>query len=135
MAGCSWLAGWACHLVYMSHRALCCSRGVLEHPGEDWGVESGSRQVGRQREVAGGGPGALTVCPPVHFTPHPRCCRRCRLSILWQEIAADFKRFGYFFRDNAGTLQRQSGVFRTNCVDTLDRTNVVQVGGRGVFRR
>ena len=31
-------------------------------------------------------------------------------------------------RDNAGTLTRQLGVFRTNCIDTLDRTNVVQVG-------
>lgn len=57
----------------------------------------------------------------------PRLLRCCRLSILWQDIAADFARFGYFFRDNAGTLQRQGGVFRTNCVDTLDRTNVVQV--------
>lgn len=25
--------------------------------------------------------------------------------------------------------QRQAGVFRINCVDCLDRTNVVQVGG------
>ena len=31
--------------------------------------------------------------------PPPRCFRR--LSILWQDIAPDFKRFGYYFRDNA----------------------------------
>ncbi len=52
---------------------------------------------------------------------------RCRLSVLWNEIMGDFNRFGYWFRDNAGTADKQNGVFRTNCVDTLDRTNVVQV--------
>jgi len=35
--------------------------------------------------------------------------------------------FSYFAVTKDGTLQnRQTGVFRTNCVDCLDRTNVVQ---------
>ena len=44
-----------------------------------------------------------------------------------QGIAPDFRRFGYWFQDNAGTRGQQAGVFRTNCIDCLDRTNVVQV--------
>ena len=33
----------------------------------------------------------------------------------------------YFLQSREGAvLARQSGVFRTNCIDCLDRTNVVQ---------
>jgi hypothetical protein len=46
-----------------------------------------------------------------------------------QGISADFRRFAYWFRDSAGTADQQEGVFRTNCIDCLDRTNVVQVCG------
>lgn len=35
--------------------------------------------------------------------------------------------FSYFAVSRDGTLQnQQTGIFRTNCVDCLDRTNVVQ---------
>merc|ERR1719234_2909461 len=35
--------------------------------------------------------------------------------------------FGYFLRAPDGSvINRQNGVFRTNCIDCLDRTNVVQ---------
>ncbi|CAG9137153.1 unnamed protein product [Plutella xylostella] len=34
--------------------------------------------------------------------------------------------FGYFLSRGGTVLLRQSGVFRTNCVDCLDRTNVLQ---------
>ena len=35
--------------------------------------------------------------------------------------------FSYFALNKDGTLQsQQTGVFRTNCIDCLDRTNVVQ---------
>ena len=35
--------------------------------------------------------------------------------------------FQYFLRDHGGNvLIRQHGVVRTNCIDCLDRTNVVQ---------
>ena len=39
-----------------------------------------------------------------------------------------FRNFGYFFQEhgNPASLQTQKGVFRTNCIDCLDRTNVVQ---------
>jgi len=34
--------------------------------------------------------------------------------------------FSYFMSQDTSTKSVQSGVFRTNCVDCLDRTNVVQ---------
>lgn len=34
--------------------------------------------------------------------------------------------FGYFLSRGGTVLLRQNGVFRTNCIDCLDRTNVVQ---------
>jgi len=49
----------------------------------------------------------------------------CRLGLLWNEIRGDFKRFG-FYVESRGLSQRQGGVFRVNCIDCLDRTNVVQ---------
>jgi phosphatidylinositol 4-phosphatase len=44
-----------------------------------------------------------------------------------KEVDEEFKRHGYFFKSAAGEACRwQSGVLRTNCMDNLDRTNVVQ---------
>lgn len=66
-----------------------------------------------------------------------------RLSLLRDEVAPDMKRFGQFVAvaapsppaapvDSSGgattAATRQTGVFRINCIDCLDRTNVVQVG-------
>eukprot|EP01024_Parvocaulis_polyphysoides_P024619 TRINITY_DN2251_c0_g1_i3.p1 TRINITY_DN2251_c0_g1~~TRINITY_DN2251_c0_g1_i3.p1 ORF type:complete len:600 (+),score=83.52 TRINITY_DN2251_c0_g1_i3:369-2168(+) len=45
---------------------------------------------------------------------------------LWNQISKDFQQFGMFILSGSEVKQRQSGVFRTNCVDCLDRTNVVQ---------
>ncbi|KAK7114539.1 hypothetical protein V1264_000589 [Littorina saxatilis] len=50
-----------------------------------------------------------------------------RLSILIDRLENDRKRFGYFHQTREGTvLMKQCGVFRTNCMDCLDRTNVLQ---------
>ncbi|KAL6785044.1 TEF21 [Auxenochlorella protothecoides x Auxenochlorella symbiontica] len=66
----------------------------------------------------------------VPFDFHAMCgaTNYARLSVLWDELAPDFERYGAFTRDGASgaVAGRQRGVFRTNCVDTLDRTNVVQ---------
>lgn len=40
-----------------------------------------------------------------------------------QEVVANMK---YTWIDDRGFICEQSGVFRVNCVDCLDRTNVVQ---------
>lgn len=50
-----------------------------------------------------------------------------RLSMLIDRLAHEQDEFGYFLLLRDGTLaSQQSGVFRTNCIDCLDRTNVVQ---------
>ncbi|KAI8432534.1 hypothetical protein MSG28_013531 [Choristoneura fumiferana] len=52
--------------------------------------------------------------------------RRGVLTVLVDRIAHEQTEFGYFLSRGGSVLLRQSGVFRTNCVDCLDRTNVVQ---------
>ncbi|GFO16307.1 phosphatidylinositide phosphatase sac1 [Plakobranchus ocellatus] len=62
------------------------------------------------------------------FDFHKECkkMRWDRLSILLDRLEPDRKRFGYFYQQQSQVLKTQTGVFRTNCVDCLDRTNVVQ---------
>lgn len=63
------------------------------------------------------------------FDFHKQCGkdRWDRLSILINRLANDQDSFGYFCVNKSGTvLNSQTGVFRTNCIDCLDRTNVVQ---------
>lgn len=70
--------------------------------------------------------------PSVRYEPfdfHAECRRMQwhRLSILIDRIALDQEEMGYFMLLRDGTLASlQEGVFRTNCIDCLDRTNVVQ---------
>eukprot|EP00798_Chlamydomonas_sp_ICE-L_P010765 gene10765-17852_t len=49
-----------------------------------------------------------------------------RISILWDQISEDFTRWGFFLAEEGALKQQQSGVIRTNCIDCLDRTNVLQ---------
>lgn len=63
------------------------------------------------------------------FDFHKQCSkeRYDRLSILTNRLATDQDAFGYFAMNKEGNvLQVQKGVFRVNCIDCLDRTNVVQ---------
>jgi hypothetical protein len=50
-----------------------------------------------------------------------------KLSMLTDQIVEERKEFGYFRKDSSGKVtKRQAGIFRTNCKDCLDRTNLVQ---------
>lgn len=49
------------------------------------------------------------------------------VSILINSIADIIKDMNYCWKDRQGHICSQSGVFRVNCIDCLDRTNVVQV--------
>ncbi|XP_067006317.1 phosphatidylinositol-3-phosphatase SAC1-B [Anabrus simplex] len=63
------------------------------------------------------------------FDFHAECrhMRWDRLSILIDRLAHEQDEFGCFLLTRDGTLvSQQDGVFRTNCIDCLDRTNVVQ---------
>jgi hypothetical protein len=50
------------------------------------------------------------------------------VSILMQRIQRDFTEYGLFIMDSNDNRinSKQRGVFRTNCLDCLDRTNLVQ---------
>ncbi|XP_044746313.1 phosphatidylinositol-3-phosphatase SAC1-A [Coccinella septempunctata] len=64
---------------------------------------------------------------PFDFHSECRKMRWDRLSILMDRIAPDLEENGFFLILRDGSLSSlQEGVFRTNCVDCLDRTNVVQ---------
>lgn len=49
------------------------------------------------------------------------------VSILTNALMDIITEMGYCWRDPQGYICRQNGVFRVNCIDCLDRTNVVQV--------
>eukprot|EP00058_Branchiostoma_floridae_P008729 XP_002594217.1 hypothetical protein BRAFLDRAFT_117627 [Branchiostoma floridae] len=50
-----------------------------------------------------------------------------RLSLLMDRLAEDQAKMGYYLCRSDGSVARlQDAVFRTNCIDCLDRTNVVQ---------
>ena len=48
------------------------------------------------------------------------------VSILMESLAKALDSFGDTVEVNGQSISRQSGVLRTNCMDCLDRTNVVQ---------
>ncbi|XP_033158809.1 phosphatidylinositide phosphatase SAC1 isoform X1 [Drosophila mauritiana] len=63
------------------------------------------------------------------FDFHSECrkMRWDRLNILIDRLAHEQDQFGvYHVFDDGKLVSTQTGVFRTNCIDCLDRTNVVQ---------
>lgn len=65
----------------------------------------------------------------VAFDFHKQCgaSNYKNLSILWDTLKEDFNRQGFFQSGSLpGDKQRQHGTVRVNCIDCLDRTNVVQ---------
>lgn len=66
-------------------------------------------------------------------------CRGMRfenVSILMKTLEPALDSFKWTTQEGDETLQIQSGVLRTNCMDCLDRTNVVQAAcARGVLER
>ena len=52
-----------------------------------------------------------------------------RVNDLIKQLSGFTEKFGYFVRHQFGTrkvIKLQKGVYRTNCIDCLDRTNVIQ---------
>ncbi|XP_075442402.1 phosphatidylinositol-3-phosphatase SAC1 isoform X3 [Ascaphus truei] len=65
----------------------------------------------------------------IAFDFHKECSRMRwdRLQILVNQVAEIQDDFGYFLVDSEGkVVTPQDGIFRSNCMDCLDRTNVVQ---------
>ncbi|XP_030753570.1 phosphatidylinositide phosphatase SAC2 isoform X2 [Sitophilus oryzae] len=56
------------------------------------------------------------------------------VSILTSAVEDILKEMNYCWRDKQGHICSQNGVFRVNCIDCLDRTNVVQTAlGKAVM--
>lgn len=66
--------------------------------------------------------------PYHYFDFHKECSkmRWQRLSILIERIQSDIDSFGSYFEHAGKIIEKQKGVIRSNCIDSLDRTNVVQ---------
>lgn len=65
---------------------------------------------------------------------HSRGMHFENVSILVNALATVLADMGYCWRDKQGTICMQKGVFRVNCIDCLDRTNVVQTAlGKAVM--
>uniref|UniRef100_A0A3P8WCK0 SAC1 like phosphatidylinositide phosphatase n=1 Tax=Cynoglossus semilaevis TaxID=244447 RepID=A0A3P8WCK0_CYNSE len=65
----------------------------------------------------------------IAFDFHKECSRMRwhRLQILVDKISETQEEYSYFMVNSEGkTVAHQRGVFRSNCMDCLDRTNVIQ---------
>lgn len=65
----------------------------------------------------------------ISFDFHKECGAASyhNLSKLWSALRPDWERYGFYSSGGeTGGEASQSGVVRTNCIDCLDRTNVVQ---------
>ncbi|XP_007505127.1 phosphatidylinositol-3-phosphatase SAC1 [Monodelphis domestica] len=65
----------------------------------------------------------------IAFDFHKECSnmRWDRLNILLDQVAEHQDEFSYFLVDALGkVVTNQEGIFRSNCMDCLDRTNVIQ---------
>ncbi len=49
------------------------------------------------------------------------------VALLIDEMQDEISKMNYCWVDNEGLISKQNGVFRVNCIDCLDRTNLVQV--------
>lgn len=64
-------------------------------------------------------------------------CRGMRfenVSSLIEAVAPEAGSMGFYWKDSKGAICQQKSVFRVNCMDCLDRTNVVQTAiGKAVL--
>lgn len=93
----------------------------------------GEAEIGQQYEehtkrlAAEGGIGG--VRPDVEWFDFHAVCRGMKfemVSILMGNLGHTFEKHGMTIEANGEVQVRQKGVLRTNCMDCLDRTNVVQ---------
>ncbi|CAM1293610.1 SYNJ1 (predicted) [Pycnogonum litorale] len=66
--------------------------------------------------------------PYVHFDYHAMCRggKFDNLKVLKQKLAKQLQSFGWFCSEGCSVIMQQTGTFRINCLDCLDRTNSVQ---------
>lgn len=70
---------------------------------------------------------ALEISQVILFAVCSRGMHFENVSLLISSIEDVIKDMNYCWKDKQGHICSQTGVFRVNCIDCLDRTNVVQV--------
>lgn len=109
-------------------------RSLTERYGRVTGINL-ANQTGREGKLSAAYAAAAAAMASdlpgfrlVPFDFHKQCgaTKYANLEVLWREITSEFAANGCWFRDGTGATAAQTGVYRTNCIDTLDRTNVVQ---------
>eukprot|EP00879_Flechtneria_rotunda_P022256 GHRR01023482.1.p1 GENE.GHRR01023482.1~~GHRR01023482.1.p1 ORF type:complete len:442 (+),score=142.53 GHRR01023482.1:302-1627(+) len=113
-----------------AYKGICCVNLVNQHGSE------GLLEKAFAKEARRYGSNKSAALAYTAFDFHKECgaTSYARLSVLLDKIRPEYEHYGQFM---TGTPQekRQDGVFRINCIDCLDRTNVVQgVLGRAVLQ-
>ncbi|XP_073970168.1 phosphatidylinositide phosphatase spermathreecae isoform X3 [Rhodnius prolixus] len=68
------------------------------------------------------------------FHEHCRGLRFENVSLLISNLEEVIQEIGFCWKDKEGVICKQKGAFRVNCIDCLDRTNVVQTAiGKAVL--
>ncbi|MED6130942.1 Phosphoinositide phosphatase sac8 [Stylosanthes scabra] len=87
---------------------------------------------GEEGQLSAAYAAAMQNVPNVRYVPfdfhyHCKDSNFDNLEILYDQISEDSEKQRYFLIDREGNvLEEQKGVIRSNCVDSLDRTNVTQ---------
>ncbi|KAF2726067.1 hypothetical protein K431DRAFT_280100 [Polychaeton citri CBS 116435] len=113
--------------------SIQCASLVDKHATERGIGEAYERHANLFNENSGGGREKLRF---EWFDFHSACkgMKFENVSILMESLQESLKSFGWTEKQQGKTLKQQTGVLRTNCMDCLDRTNVVQsaVAGRAL---
>lgn len=120
------LYGGQCLVNLIDHRG---AEGALErHFARLCSAESGAAAAAAAPAAAHAEAKDSGAVDYIAFDFHAECSkmRWQRLSILVDKLAEPLAQFGFFHAQDGKIFKLQTGTFRTNCVDCLDRTNVVQ---------
>ena len=82
-------------------------------------------QQGKEKVIAMNSPDITFISYDFH--EYCRGMRSKNVAILIESLNEIIKKMRHCWVDEQGVICRQNGVFRVNCIDCLDRTNVVQV--------
>ncbi|KAJ1735903.1 hypothetical protein LPJ61_000276 [Coemansia biformis] len=99
---------------------------LVEHKGREAVVGSAYASLVGQCVAAEMVDARLVRYVPWDFHHETRGMRYGALAQIVEQLRREVGDMGYFWHAGSQTLTRQKGAFRVNCMDCLDRTNVVQ---------
>jgi len=98
-----------------------CLINLINQKGQELVLEKAFKEIVRQSN------NQFVKFESFDFHHECRNMRWDRLSVLMDRIDNEMNEFSFFLMSaDRSALSLQEGVFRINCIDSLDRTNVVQ---------